>query len=321
MSGARRVEKTSMRKEKAIQYLQLARHFADIFSKDRSTKVGALFLEPKDCTILAAGYNGFPRGCKDNIEERHQRPLKYEYTEHAERNGIFNSVRGVLKKSVVVTTEELTMSSARALISVGATHVWSRKPVLPTDQHLRALALLREVDVLSGYHDGTSMRAEKTDGRILALEQHLRDAREYAVEHAKDPRPGATFFLPEDIEGKPLSKACSGFPPGADDARIERYMSEHRDFWVEDSVRNAIYKLARKSLEGSDAAVTEEPCSDCMRGIVAAGCKQIIAPTPLPEFEERWAEHFAASRAMAKELGIPIVSIPREEVYQILRTV
>lgn len=309
-----------MRKNKAIKYLQLGRHFADLFSRDRSTKVAALYLEPTDYTILAAGYNGFPRGCNDTVEERHQRPLKYEYTEHAERNGIFNSVRPALKKSIVVTTEDLTMSSARALISVGATQVWSRKPVLPTDQHVRAIALLREVGVISGYHDGTAMNVEKVSYESMMLESHLQSARAYAVKHAKDPRPGATFFLPDNLE-EPLSKACSGFPPGADDARIERYMNEHRDFWVEDSVRNAIYKLARKVLEGSDAVVTEEPCSDCMRGVVAAGSRQIIAPTPLPEFEERWAEHYAASRAMAKELGIPIVSIPRDEVYEILRTV
>lgn len=41
----------------------------------------------------SAGYNGFPRNVNDTIEYRHDRPLKYEFTEHAERNAIYNAAR------------------------------------------------------------------------------------------------------------------------------------------------------------------------------------------------------------------------------------
>lgn len=60
-------------------------------SKDRSTKVGALIVN--DRVIVSTGYNGFPRGVNDDIEERHTRPLKYEYTSHAEENAILNAAR------------------------------------------------------------------------------------------------------------------------------------------------------------------------------------------------------------------------------------
>jgi dCMP deaminase len=61
-------------------------------SKDRSTKVGAVIVGP-DNEIRSTGYNSFVRGIHDNVEERHQRPEKYEWTEHAERNAIYNAAR------------------------------------------------------------------------------------------------------------------------------------------------------------------------------------------------------------------------------------
>lgn len=73
-------------------------HFIDISSlvasksKDRSTKVGAVIVGP-DREIRSTGYNGFPRGISDLVECRHNRPEKYLFTEHAERNAIFNAAR------------------------------------------------------------------------------------------------------------------------------------------------------------------------------------------------------------------------------------
>jgi dCMP deaminase len=61
-------------------------------SKDRSTKVGTVIVGP-DNDIRSTGYNGFPRGVNDDIDSRHDRPIKYMYTEHAERNAIFNAAR------------------------------------------------------------------------------------------------------------------------------------------------------------------------------------------------------------------------------------
>jgi len=61
-------------------------------SKDRSTGVGAVIVGP-DNEQRSAGYNGFPRGVNDDIDARHDRPLKYEFTEHAERNAIYNAAR------------------------------------------------------------------------------------------------------------------------------------------------------------------------------------------------------------------------------------
>ena len=62
------------------------------WSKDLRTGVGCVIVGP-DRAIRSIGYNGFPRGVNDDIEERQNPPLKYLYTECAERNGIYNSSR------------------------------------------------------------------------------------------------------------------------------------------------------------------------------------------------------------------------------------
>ncbi len=59
-------------------------------SKDESTQCGAVIVDEHQ-TQIATGYNGFPRGIDDNNPEYHKRPLKYDYTEHAERNAIYQA--------------------------------------------------------------------------------------------------------------------------------------------------------------------------------------------------------------------------------------
>jgi dCMP deaminase len=61
-------------------------------SKDRVSKVGVVVVGP-DNEIRSVGYNGFPRGVNDDVDVRHERPAKYMWTEHAERNAIYNAAR------------------------------------------------------------------------------------------------------------------------------------------------------------------------------------------------------------------------------------
>jgi dCMP deaminase len=71
------------------RFLELALLIAT-WSRDRSRKVGCVIVGPNN-DIRATGYNGFPRRVDDRPEERHNRPLKYLWTEHAERNAIYNA--------------------------------------------------------------------------------------------------------------------------------------------------------------------------------------------------------------------------------------
>ena len=61
-------------------------------SKDESVKVGVVIVGP-DHEIRSTGYNGFCRGVVENITSRWERPAKYKWVEHAERNAIYNAAR------------------------------------------------------------------------------------------------------------------------------------------------------------------------------------------------------------------------------------
>lgn len=107
--------------DKIIKYFRLTRFMAEEFSKDDSTKVGALFLKPKTLNILSMGYNGFPRGVDEKIKSRWTRPLKYKYVEHAERNAIYNAASNetTLDGSILIVTMFPCCDCARAIIQSG----------------------------------------------------------------------------------------------------------------------------------------------------------------------------------------------------------
>lgn len=65
-------------------------------SKDPSTKVGCVIVGEGN-VILSMGFNGFPRKINEKDDSRWQRPEKYIWTEHAERNAIFNAARHGIK--------------------------------------------------------------------------------------------------------------------------------------------------------------------------------------------------------------------------------
>jgi len=111
------------------KYVELAKHIAS-WSKDSSKKIGAIIFDDNH-SVLSTGYNGFARGCNDDVKERKIKPLKYKWTEHAERNAIYNAARtGVpLKDSTMVVVGLFTCTDcARAIIQSGVKRVICNKP-------------------------------------------------------------------------------------------------------------------------------------------------------------------------------------------------
>lgn len=89
-------------------------------SKDMNTKIGCIIVGP-DHEVRATGYNSFPRGIRDDLLERQERPEKYFWFEHAERNAIYNAARvGVSLKGCVLYTQCLPcMDCARGIVQAG----------------------------------------------------------------------------------------------------------------------------------------------------------------------------------------------------------
>lgn len=73
------------------RFLELAKMFGT-WSKDRSAGTGCVIVG-SDRLLRVTGYNGFVRGIDDEVSKRHERPEKYLWTEHAERNAIYNAAK------------------------------------------------------------------------------------------------------------------------------------------------------------------------------------------------------------------------------------
>jgi len=69
------------------RFYDLAGYIAE-WSKDPSTKVGAVVVDPKNKRIVSTGFNGFPFGVEDTAERLENREVKYEMVVHAETNAL-----------------------------------------------------------------------------------------------------------------------------------------------------------------------------------------------------------------------------------------
>lgn len=97
-------------------------------STDRSRQVGCV-ITTLCGTILSDGWNTTPRGCA-HTEERHARPAKYAWTEHAERNAIYAAARkGIpLQGCVAYVPWYPCADCARGLIQSGIIRMVAHAP-------------------------------------------------------------------------------------------------------------------------------------------------------------------------------------------------
>lgn len=131
-------------------------------SKDQNTQIGALIVGP-DNEIVSTGYNSFARGIDDGQPERQERPEKYYWFEHAERNAIYNAARiGVSTKNctMYVTCGIPCADCTRGIINAGIRRlVCESQPVSGAtgfiwDEHTkRSLIMLEEAGVEIQYYE------------------------------------------------------------------------------------------------------------------------------------------------------------------------
>jgi dCMP deaminase len=94
------------------------------WSKERGRRVGAVIVGP-DKEIRSTGFNGLPRGVRDDVEARHCRETgaKYLWSSHAERNAIYNAARiGVSLKGFPC------VECAKAIIQAGISELVAYEP-------------------------------------------------------------------------------------------------------------------------------------------------------------------------------------------------
>lgn len=119
--------------DKVKKHMSHAKFIGELYSKDRSTKVGALIIG-EDNEPLSWGYNGFPRGVDDDKPERHDRDKeKYRWSEHAERNAIYSAARSghkLLGSRIFVSSLPTCVDCARAIIQSGIKEVYLEEKAL-----------------------------------------------------------------------------------------------------------------------------------------------------------------------------------------------
>lgn len=77
---------TAGNKKWDYRFLSMAQMVAS-WSKDPSTQCGSVIVRP-DRSVCSVGFNGFPRGCKDDSELYANRELKYARVVHGEVNAV-----------------------------------------------------------------------------------------------------------------------------------------------------------------------------------------------------------------------------------------
>ena len=107
-------------------FINLAIHWAEIKSKDPSTKVGAVIANDRK-QIISMGYNGLPRGVNDYPSRYEDRQLKYKLVVHAEANAILNATSSCEGSTMYVTMFPCN-ECAKLIIQAGIKRVVAPEP-------------------------------------------------------------------------------------------------------------------------------------------------------------------------------------------------
>lgn len=130
------------------RFMSLAKLISS-WSKDTSTQVGAVIVDKRK-RVQSIGFNGMPTGVNDDAEQRHERPVKYMFFEHAERNAVYNAQLPVTGSTMFVTSAPCS-DCARAIIQTGIEAVVAPKPDLKNEtwgaHWANAIIMLREAGV------------------------------------------------------------------------------------------------------------------------------------------------------------------------------
>jgi dCMP deaminase len=143
------------------EYFRNIAHQVKLKSKDEKTQIGAVIVGA-DNEIVSTGYNSFPRGIDDSFAERQERPEKYYWFEHAERNAIYNAARiGAITKgcAIYLTCGTPCCDCARGIINAGIRKVYLEAGKVGAksphwDEHaVRSLQMFKEAGVEVEYYE------------------------------------------------------------------------------------------------------------------------------------------------------------------------
>lgn len=220
------------------RFLEMAA-FVSRWSKDPSTQCGAVIVRP-DNTIASLGFNGFPRGLRDDPHLYEDRSLKYPRVIHAELNAILSArepVRGYTLYTFPAGLAPTCDRCAVHVIQAGIGRVVHFKEDTPMSRRWNpelSLALYKEAGIPVASYVPPDPWAELarrqikerfTYGQELTAEEAGRYSQgpEWYVRHLQGQRPGCAGTQGRDARPPRLGEATGNHEggPGSSDPQDE----------------------------------------------------------------------------------------------------
>jgi dCMP deaminase len=321
--------------------------FADkiaAFSKDQSSKVGAYFTDPEKMKEPCFGYNGMPRGLDDTNPERNQRPEKYFWYEHAERNGFYNKAREKLEGAIIFSSAAPNMEAARAIVSSGIKTVvieyveesqrvseeqkamYERVKTLFGETHVNVIELDR-IEIEAGFNPyHANLNLEDDDAMKKAIkefslkEKYLRYldlAYEYGQEESQHPtnKSGALILNAKTLN--PLGMGAFN-PPHKMVMTEEMKQPENIGYYFQEAEKVAILETVRSYFKGMVMDVNLCPCDKCALATAAVEVSKVNtrAIDFTQEVNIRWRDAFLRTEQIFKASGVELNmhEVPSPEV-------
>ncbi|CAF2460413.1 unnamed protein product [Rotaria sp. Silwood2] len=144
------------------EFFMLKVYLTALKSKDPRTKIGAVLV--RDRRDLISGYNGIPEGVQD-LRSRFERPTKYMFFEHAERNAIFTAARhGIRTEGATLYVQALPcVDCARAIIQSGIKKIY-------VHQQFYKLSTMIRRDNWIGHDDITMQMFDEANVELVMLD-------------------------------------------------------------------------------------------------------------------------------------------------------
>ena len=294
--------------EKSLFYLYLKKANKIALNSKDHTKVGAFIVDESGISPLGFGYNGMPRGLPDNDPIKNQRPEKYLWFEHAERNAIYNSAQPIIGNDAIIFLSHFpNMEATRAIVSSGIKKIILSERNEFAEHYTRVMEMLyySSVDLICLNENKISEKLTKKYTSYIEL------TKEYGEDLSDKYAPikeGALIMNEKTLA--PIAMGSAGPPPNltVDPEIMEK---EGTSFWIQESAKNAIFNAVRPKLKGSTIYVSFCPCAHCALALASVGIKKVVTYKPdfTKEADLRWKEHFEKTRRIFETLNVKFVLI------------
>jgi len=108
-------------------------------------------------------------------------------------------------------------------------------------------------------------------------------------------------------KGQVLAQGYNGFPRGISHSHKRLDDRETKYKYVVHAEMNMIYNAGYNgvSLDGAEVYVTGLPvCSECAKGLIQVGVKQVIMPAFSDDTPQKWIDSFEFTKELFNEAGV-----------------